>query len=79
MSTRLLWVAVLGLSLIVCYQGSTAYTPPAKPKGFLTAPAGTWTAPDGTRAAVVMLFYEDGTTGWVSQPIEEKPVLQLGK
>lgn len=81
MNNKLLWLAVVGLTVLVIFQGANAYQPP-QPKqhtSYLSAPAGIWNQPDGTRAQVVILFFEDGTTGWSAQPIEEKSVLQLGK
>jgi hypothetical protein len=77
MSTKLLWAAFLGLTCLTVYNGANQYRPPEKPKGYLSAPAGTWNRPDGTKAAIVILFFEDGTTGWAAQPIEEKPVMEL--
>lgn len=81
MNIKLLWLAVVGLTVIVVHQGVNAYQPPPqKPKGgYLSAPAGVWTQQDGTKLQVQLLFFEDGTTGWSAQPVEEKPVLQLGK
>lgn len=78
MNTKLLWLAIIGLTILSIFN--SVETPEPKPEGFLSAPAGTWVKPDGTKAAVVMLFYSDGTIGWSAQPIvEEKPVMQLGK
>jgi hypothetical protein len=79
MNNIFVWLCIVILSCLTVYNKASEYRPPEKPKqqGYLSAPAGTWNKPDGTKAAIVILFFEDGTTGWSAQPIEEKPVMEL--